>query len=127
MAWEDPGQIVPLKAGATIAANTLVYMTADQTVSKTSGPTNCAMGVAKQAAASGTAVPVQVNGVSKILVGTAAGITFGSPLMAQANGAVALWVTAAGANFIIGYAWEASTIDGQYISVLLATPATARA
>lgn len=94
-----------LVAGADIAKGQVVYVSADMTVSPTTGVSAAVLGVAMQDYKKDEPVAVECEGLFKL---TAAGtITAGSKVASAANGKVA-----AGTENTIGIALNAATADG---------------
>lgn len=102
-----PGCEPTLTAGANISAGQLVAVSADWTVSPTSGSSAVQHGVATRTVASGAQVAVWFKGIHPLA--TAATITAGQPVIAAASGGVAPYVKGTNdASEIVGYALAAS-------------------
>jgi predicted RecA/RadA family phage recombinase len=102
-----PGDAITLTAGAAITAGNLVYISAANTVLKTSAATVAWVGVAANDAASGDLVTVWTEGVHIL---TASGtIAAGATVEPAASGQVASHTAGTNDLYAVGVALTAST------------------
>jgi predicted RecA/RadA family phage recombinase len=109
-----PGDAITLTAGAAITAGNLVYISAANTVLKTSAATVAWVGVAaNDAAASGDLVTVWTEGVHVL---TASGtIAAGATVEPAASGQVASHTAGTNDLYAVGVALTASTVGNPVV------------
>lgn len=106
-----PGEDLTMTAGAAITGGELVYVSAANTVQKTSAATAAWLGVATTDAASGAKVGVTSGGVQEVMVNAA--VAVGDVLIPAASGRVT--PIAAGTTYsqVVGIALTAQSTAGQ--------------
>jgi hypothetical protein len=115
MAWEDVGNVASFPAGATVTRLRGVKISgADNTVIPVAATTDIPIGVAKEGASTGGAVPVQIDGITRMEAGAA--VTRGGQVMCDTVGRV---IDATSTNVVIGTSLEAAAAAGVIISVSL--------
>lgn len=118
MSQWTPGIIKSFKAGASLSAYRIVYLSAANTVSHFNTTTAFALGVTQDAASSGTDVPVMLAGTSKLyfLDTIAAGALVGIGSTGAGVAAVTQTVTSSW----LGIANETVSATGTIAEVILA-------
>lgn len=95
-----------------------VKMSGSRTVGLVTGPTDVPIGVLQNKPNIAEAADIALLGEVIVAAGTAT-VVAGDELMFDATGRVILAAAAAGANFVVGRAMEASTAIGALISMLM--------
>lgn len=112
-----PGQAVTMTAGAAITGGQLVYVSAANTVQKTSAATAAWLGVAMQDTDSGDQVAVSCGGVQELTASAA--ISVGAAVIPAADGKVATIGSETNYARVIGIALTAASADGDEIRVAM--------
>jgi hypothetical protein len=102
-----PGDDLTLTAGATTTGGQLMYVSAANTVSPTTGATAAWLGVATQDAASGAKVGVTSGGVQELVA--AATIAAGDVLIPASNGRVTPIASGTTYSQVVGVALTAAS------------------
>ena len=105
---------ISLVADEALVAHTFVTLSADAEAAYVAASTEDAIGVAIGAADAGKMVTVQIDGIAVVKAGAA--ISAGAAVTSADDGEA---VTATAGDYQIGYAMQAATGAGEFISVLL--------
>jgi hypothetical protein len=118
MAFEQSIKTISLESGADLTAKQYHFVQINTSTGKVEA---CAaggdgIGILQNAPAAGEAASVAIEGVSKLLIETAASVGFGSNLMADAAGGGEL---ATSTNYVLAKCLEDPTTDDEVVAVLL--------